>query len=167
MTRRLAGAMLAVFAVAALAGCGTTTPVPGQTALASVVLPAGGPCALVADVASAIGRAAIASPNAYAVGATERCMWVIARDPSRYVGLSVGPAANHASTIDAFGEGNAVAALGDDARWWPAARTLSVAIGDRSIQVDLQLDAAEATRERAAALARQALEALGAASGSG
>ena len=61
----------------------------------------------------------IASPNAYAVGATERCMWVVARDPTRYVGLSVGPAANHGATIDAFGDGEAVEGLGHDARWCP------------------------------------------------
>ena len=94
-------------------------------------------------------------------------MWVIARDPSRYIGLSVGPAANHAATIAAFGAGEAVAGLGDDGRWWPAARTLSVALGDRSIQVDLQLDGASATRDRAEAIARQAIEAMAAASGSG
>lgn len=88
-------------------------------------------------------------------------MWVVARDPSRYVGLSVGPAANHAATIDALGDGESVDGIGDDARWWQTARTLSVAVGDRSFQVDLQLNDGEATRELAVALARQALEALG------
>jgi hypothetical protein len=163
MRRRL-GAIAPALALA-LTACATTTPSASPTAPASVALPAGGPCALVADVAAAIGRVPIASPNAYAVGGTERCMWVIARDPTRYVGLSVGPAANHAATIDAFGDGEAVEGLGQDARWWPAARTLSVAIGDRSVQVDLQLDDAEATREQAVAVARQALEALGATGG--
>jgi hypothetical protein len=158
--RRLVRAGLAA---GLLAACATNAPSPNPSRQvpASAATPAGGPCTLIADFAGAVGRAPIASPNAFAVGATERCMWVIARDPSRYIGLSVGPAANHAATIDAFGEGEAVAGLGDDARWWAAARTLSVALGDRSIQIDLQLDAAEATRERAVALARQALEALG------
>lgn len=166
MTPSLRAAALAGVAAALVAACGATTPSLSPTDPASVGLPDGGPCSLVTNVAAAVGRPPIASPNAYAVGATERCMWVVARDPSRYVGVSLGPAANHASTIDALGEGGAVAGLGDDARWWPAARTLSVALGDRSLQVDLQLDDAEATREVAEAVARQALEALGVASGS-
>ena len=145
-----------------------TSPQPSSDASAvpssgsAVALPPGGPCGLIADVAAAVGRAPIASPNPRAVGATQRCLWVVARDPSRFVGLNVGPAANHAATIDALGDGEAVEGLGDDARWWAAARTLSVAIGDRSIQLDLQLDDAEATRDVAEALARQALEGLGA-----
>jgi hypothetical protein len=162
--RTLAIAGAAVVA-AIVAACGLDSPSPSRPAPASVVLPGGSPCTLVADVAGAVGRPPIASPNAYAVGATERCMWVVARDPSRYVGLSVGPALNHAATIDALGDGETVDGLGDDARWWPAARTLSVAIGNRSLQVDLQLDDAEATRELAVVLARQALAVLGAEGG--
>jgi hypothetical protein len=72
----------------------------------------------------------------------------------------VGPAANHATTIDALGDGEAVVGLGDDARWWSSARTLSVAVGDRSFQVDLQLDDPEATKEVATALANQAIAAM-------
>ena len=161
----VAGVRAAVVA-ALVAACGATTASVSPSAPASIGPPGGGPCSLVTDLTAAVGRPPIASPNAYAVGATERCMWVVARDPSRYVGVSVGPAINHASTIDAFGEGESVAGLGDDARWWPAARTLSVALGDRSLQVDLQLDEAMVTREVAEAVARQALEALGVAAGS-
>ena len=160
--RRLGGAAAVTLAAGLLAvACATTTPSPPPSATPSAGPSAGGPCALVPDIASAVGRPPIASPNTYAVGGTERCMWVVARDPSRYVGLSVGPAANHAATIDAFGEGEVVDGMGDDARWWPAGRTLSVAVGDRSLQVDLRLDDAEATRELAVAVAQQALETLG------
>jgi len=157
-----------------VAACGATVSSPEPSSDASVALPsgspvslpAGGPCGLIPDVAGAVGRAPIASPNPFAVSATQRCIWVVARDPSRFIGLNVGPAANHAATIDAFGDGEAVDGLGDDARWWAAARTLSVAVADRSIQLDLQLDAAEATRDVAEALARQALDGLRAADGS-
>ena len=160
-------ALLGLVALVAVC-CGGPAPsvapssrVPAASLPAAARLPAAGPCGLIADVAGAVGREPIASPNAYTIGSTERCMWVVARDPSRYIGLSVGPAANHAASIDAMGDGEPVEGLGDDARWWPAARTLSVAMGDRSIQVDLQLDDAEVTRDLAVQLARQALEGLG------
>jgi hypothetical protein len=147
-----------------LVACGGVAPSaappvsPSTATLAS--LSAGDPCGLIPDVAGAVGRAPIASPNTYAVGPTQRCMWIVARDPSRYVGVSLGPAANHGATIDALGDGETVEGLGDDARWWAAARTLSVVVGDQSLQVDLQLDDADATKEVATALAVQALATL-------
>ena len=159
----VATAVAAVLAFALVAACGSTTASPDPSPAGPVPLPAGGPCSLIPDVAAAVGRAPIASPNTYQLGATQRCMWVIARDPSRYVGLSLGPASNHAATIDALGNGEPVDGLGDDARWWPASRTVSVATGDRSIQLDLRLDDAEATRDVAVTLARMALDGLGAA----
>ena len=150
-----------VVAALFVAGCGATPPSPTASAgTFAASFPAADPCTLIADVAGAVGREPIASPTAYEVGGTRRCTWVVARDPSRYVGLSVGPAANHAATIDAFGIGETVTDLGDDARWWPEARTLSVALGDRSFQLDLQLDAADVSRDAAAELARQVLEAM-------
>jgi hypothetical protein len=173
MNRGLFAAAVIAVAVAVVAACGATVTSPEPSSEATAVapsgapapLPAGGPCGLIADVAAAVGRVPISSPNPRAVGATQRCLWVVARDPSRFVGLNVGPAANHAASIDALGDGEVVDGLGDDARWWAAARTLSVAVGDRSIQLDLQLDDAEATRDLAEALARQALEGLRAAEG--
>lgn len=145
-----------------IASCGSSQPAPTASVASTVPasLAAGNPCALVANVAGAVGRAPIASPTAYQVGATQRCTWVVARDPSRYVGLSVGPASNHGATIDAFGAGESVADLGDDARWWAAGRTLSVVLGDRSFQVDLQLDPADVNREAAIDLALQVLQAI-------
>jgi hypothetical protein len=171
--RGLPAMTLLAMALGVVAACGASVTSPRPSSDASALpsvgsfapLPAGGPCALIADVAGAVGREPIASPNGYAVGVTQRCLWVIARDPSRFVGLNVGPAANHALTIDALGDGEVVDSMGDDARWWAAARTLSVVAGDRSIQVDLQLDAAEATRDVAEALARQALDGLRVADG--
>ena len=169
---RATTAMAVAFGFLAACGATVTSPQPSPDASAvpasnsTAPLPAGGPCGLISDVAAAVGRAPIASPNPIAIGATQRCLWVVARDPSRFIGLNVGPAANHAATIEAFGDGEVVDGLGDDARWWAAARTLSVAVGNRSIQLDLQLDAAEATRDVAEALARQALEGLRAADGS-
>jgi hypothetical protein len=156
-----------VAAALVVVGCGDVAPSPSTSVLPAVAvsLPPGGPCALVADAAGAIGQQPITSPTAYEVGATQRCTWVVARDPSRYVGLSVGPASNHGATMDAFGDGEAVDNLADDARWWAAARTLSVVVGDRSFQVDLQLAEPDATRDRAVDVARQVLDAVGAASG--
>ena len=162
MRARVAATVLLALAII---GCGATQPSPsGSPSQPPPVasLAAGGTCGLLPEFAAAVGRGPIASPDAYAVGPTERCLWVVALDPSRSIGLSVGPATNHGATIDALGIGESVQGLGDDARWWPSARTLSVAFGDRSIQLDLQLDAAEATRAVAIELARQALEGLGA-----
>ena len=130
------------------------TPSPGASA-ASLV------CALVPDMAGVVGREPIAPPDGYSVGGNDRCMWVLGRDPSRYVGVTMGPAANHATTIDALGPGEEVTGLGDGARWWATSRTLSVAVGDRSFQVDLQLDPGDVTQELAVAIARQVLAGLG------
>jgi hypothetical protein len=171
MRRRFGGPWLALAATAVLVSCGGSGPTgspgvgPSPATAPGSSLPPGSPCSLIPDVASVLGRAPIAAPNSFVVGATQRCMWVMSRDPSRYVGLSVGAAANHAATIDALGDGEAVDGLGDDARWWATARTLSVAVGDLSLQVDLQLDSAEATKELAVDLARHATESLSAGGG--
>jgi hypothetical protein len=160
-TRSAATLLLALV----LAGCGATQPSPSASPAqprSAPSLAAGGACGLLPEFAAVVGREPIASPDGYAVGPTERCLWVVALDPSRSVGLSVGPAANHGATIDALGTGESVEGIGDDARWWAAARTLSVAIGDRSVQLDLELDDASVTRDLAVELARQALDALGA-----
>jgi hypothetical protein len=177
MGRRCTAAVAGLTLVAGLAvgACGTPAPPSAQSAPPSAQSASASPgteasigasalaaCDLVPDVAAAVGRDPIASPNGYSADVGERCLWVLARDPSRYVGLTVGTSANHAATIDALGPGEVVDGLGDDARWWAAARTLSVAVGDRSFQIDLQLDPADATRDLAVAIARQVLGALGA-----
>jgi hypothetical protein len=117
-------------------------------------------CGLVPDIEAALGRAPIASPNTYTVGVNDRCMWIVGRDPSRYVGLTLGPKANHDATVAALGPGEAVADLGDHAAWWANARTLSVVVGEVAFQVDLQVDEADATRELASGVARQVVEGL-------
>jgi hypothetical protein len=165
---RLAGrpalVLLAGLAASVVAGCSggpspspsaSSSPSPTQRGVAAA-------CALVTDVVGAVGREPIASPNGYSADGSDRCMWILGRDPSRYLGLTIGPSANHAATIDAFGAGQAVPDLGDDARWWEANRTLSVVFGDGSFQIDLHLDPTEATRARAEAIARQIVSALGA-----
>jgi hypothetical protein len=117
-------------------------------------------CALAPDLAAIVGREPIASPSSYRLGANERCLWVYGNDPSRYVGLTVGPAATHDETIASYGEGEPVGDLGDDARWWQGTRTISVLAGNRAFQVDFQLDEGDGTRELAVALARHALDRL-------
>jgi len=151
--------IVVAFAVLLAAGCSPdTTASPNPTGGRQPVAV----CGLVADIEAAVGRPPIASPNTYTVGENDRCMWVVERDPSRYVGLTVGPKANHETTIAAFGPGEAVAGLGDGAVWWATARTLSVVAGEVAFQVDLQLDDAEATPELATEVARQVVTALGA-----
>ena len=160
MSRRALVAWLLAGAALAMAGCAPTpsppptSPPPGATS---------GPlaaCALVPGLGTLVGREPIASPNGFSTPTGDRCQWVLARDPSRYVGLTLGPARNHGATIDAFGPGETVEALGDDARWWAANRTLSVVTGERSFQVDLQLDAAEVTLPLAEAIAAAVLSEL-------
>ena len=171
--KRSTGALVLLAAGAALvlSAC-SSAPAPSSTGRPSANASSGvsasargvaAACALVPDMASILGREPIAPPDGYSIGGNDRCMWVIGRDPSRFVGLTIGPSANHASTIDALGQGVSIASLGDDARWWSGTRTLSVAVGDGSFQIDLQLDAADATRATAEAIAREVVKALGAA----
>ncbi len=142
------------------AGCGQPAPsaLPAPSAAASLAPVAA--CNLVPAIGEAVGREPIASPNGYRVGGNDRCLWVISRDPSRFVGLTVGPLSNHATTVDALGPGESVEGLGDEAIWWASSRTISVAAGDRSFQVDLQLDEPDVTRELAIAIGRQVLAAI-------
>ena len=140
--------------------CGAPTPSSPATSA-----PAGSPapvaaCGLVPEMAGAVGTEPLASPDGYRIGGNDRCLWVFGRDPSRFIGLTVGPTANHTTTVDALGNGETVEGLGDEAVWWPNARTLSVSTGDRSFQVDLQLDAPEVTRDLAVRIALQVLAAL-------
>jgi hypothetical protein len=118
-------------------------------------------CSLVPEMDEAVGRTAVTPPSGFEVAGRNRCTWVYANDPARYVGITTGPRTNHDDAIGAFGPGEAVPGLGDDARWWPNTRTMSVAVGERSFQVDLQLDAAEATRELAVVIATHAVGRFG------
>jgi hypothetical protein len=162
---RLLAAAIGLPAVAlGLAFVGASLQRPGPSAIASPVASheVFAVCSLLPDPVAAFGRAPIASPNTFTVGANDRCLWVLERDPTRYVGVTLGPAANHDATIAAFGPGEPVAGLGDAALWWEGNKTLSVVAGDRNIQVDLNLRPADATRQLAEAVASQALGTLAA-----
>jgi hypothetical protein len=162
-TRVAALAVAATLAGAVLAGCApTASPTPAASAAPS---PEGSRvrvavCDLLTDPAAAFGRAPISSPSTFSVGPNDRCQWILERDPTRYVGLTLGPASNHQATIDAFGPGEAVPGLGDAALWWAGTKTLSVVTGTRNFQVDLRLDEADATRELALAVAAQVLQSM-------
>ena len=129
-----------LLALGVVAGCGDPSPTQPVVSPAPSIASAGSACELVADMDALVGRTAVAAPSSYVVGSNERCLWVYTSDPSRYVALTVGEASSHAATIQSFGDGEIVDGVGDEARWWSANRTLSVVIGDRSLQVDLQLD---------------------------
>lgn len=107
-----------------------------------------------------VGRPAIAAPSGFTVEGLDRCIWSYQADPSRYVSLTVGPAQTHASSIDAFGAGESVGGVGQDGRWWPLLRTLSVVDGDRAFQVILTLNEPDAWEELALGIARSVLENL-------
>ena len=149
MTRRVDAAWLcgAVSIALLVSGCASITGTPAP----------GGACALVPTMDALIGRTVIERPASYTINGVDRCTWVYAADPARYVGVSLGPVRGHSGAIDSLGPGETVSALGDDARWWPGNHMLSSAVGSRSVQVDLQLDEAESTRALAEQIAREAL----------
>ena len=158
LTLRRAGPILLAVGIAA---CGGPTPTPPPESAAPSVQPsAGSVCGVVADMDSLVGRTALAAPSSYTVGSSERCLWVYVTDPSRYVALTLGEPSSHAATIESFGEGELVDGVGDEARWWEANTTLSVIVGDRSLQVDLQLDDAADPKALAVSIAQAALERL-------
>ena len=153
MSVRLAVVLTAL--LVAFVACGAPPGSPSAS-VASVAA-----CSLVPDMDEAVGRTAVAPASGFEVGGRNRCTWVYANDPARYVGLTSGARTNHDDAVGAFGPGEVVPGLGDDARWWPNTRTMSVAIGERSVQVDLQLEAGEATRELAVDIATRAVGRLG------
>ena len=146
---------------AAIVACGVPPPTPAIESVPQPIESAAGPvCRMVADMDALVGRTAVAAPSSYTMGSRERCLWVYVTDPSRYVALTLGEPSGHAATIQSFGDGAVVDGLGDDARWWDANRTLSVLDGERSLQVDLQLDDAADPRALAVSIAQVALEHL-------
>lgn len=143
---------------AGIIACGGPAPTPpSESAQPSIEASPGSVCDIVADMDAVVGRTAAAAPSRYSVGSSERCLWVYATDPSRYVALTVGEPASHAASIQSFGDGETVDGLGDEARWWQANRTLSILDGDRALQVDLQLDDAADPKALAISIARAAL----------
>jgi hypothetical protein len=140
-----------------VAACGGPAPTPSMESVRASSTPSS-VCDLVGDMDTLVGRTVIAAPSSYAVGSSERCLWVYMTDPSRYVALTVGAQASHADTIQSFGEGEVIDGVGDEARWWESNRTLSVVSGERSLQVDLQLDDAADPKALAVSIAQAALE---------
>lgn len=155
-----------------LVGCGGPTPTARPEASDGVgrsaepapstapPKPVADVCALAPDMAGIIGREPVAPPSSYTVGPAERCLWVYGRDPSRFVGVTVGGAATHEVTVATLGAGQAVEGVGDEASWWPNNRTLSVRAGARAFQVDLQLERGEVRPEVAVSIAEQILRRL-------
>jgi hypothetical protein len=140
-------------AAALAGGCSvqsSPTPANGSTAA----------CSLVPDMDQLVGRPQIGSPSGYTIEGKSQCIWTYEADPSQHVSLTVGPVQTHGSSIDAFGAGQSVAGLGDDARWWPQLHGLSVARGDRAFQVNLALDETDASQDLAVSIARSVVEHL-------
>lgn len=148
-----------VLAIGFLAACGGPSPTPPiDTTSAPIESTApGSVCDFVVDMDALVGRTAVAVPSSYSVGSSERCLWVYVTDPSRYVALTAGDSSSHADTIQSFGEGEVVDGVGDEARWWDANQTLSVVIGERSLQIDIRLDDAADPKELAVSVAQAAI----------
>ena len=151
MSLARAGLLVALIVVVASASCTSTSPTPAPVDT----------CALVPNMDELVGHAAVDRPGAFTLNGVERCIWTYATTPARSVGISVANILAHGSAIETLGDGEPVPDLGNDARWWPGNHMLSIALGERSLQVDLQLDAAESTRDLAVQIARAAIERLG------
>jgi hypothetical protein len=144
---------------ALLAAC-TSTSTPLPTALPTPPATQIGVCALVPNMDALVGKTAVDRPGSFTLNDVDRCIWTYATDPARSVGVSVGALRGHTSAISSLGGGETVAGLGDDARWWAGNHLLSVSRGQRSMQVDLQLEDASVSRELAVAIAQAALQNL-------
>jgi len=142
--------MFALVMAAFVVGACSSTPVPTPV----------GVCALVPNMDDLVGKTAVDNPGGFTLNDVDRCVWSYATNPARSVGVSVGPVRGHGGAIDNLGDGETISGLGEDARWWPANRLLSVAVGDRMLQVDLQLDDADVSKGLAVAIAEVALENL-------
>ena len=114
-------------------------------------------CALVANMDELVGKTVVGPPGAFTLNDVNRCIWTYATDPSRWVTVSVADNSAHGGAIDAFGDGESIEGLGDDARWWAANDILSVARPEFALQVDLELDEGDGTKELAVAIAQAAL----------
>ena len=144
--------ILTLAVVALMVGACTSTPQPTQT---PVVV-----CALVPNMDELVGKTAVGPPGGFTLNDIDRCIWSYATDPARSIGVSVGPVGGHGGAIDNLGDGEAIPGLGEDARWWAGNRLLSVAVGDRALQVDIQLDEADVSKDLAVSIAESALENL-------
>jgi hypothetical protein len=119
-----------------------------------------GVCALVPDMDALVGKTSLGPPGAFTLNDFDRCLWTYASTPARSVGVSVGAIRGHKGAIDNLGDGEQLTGIGDDARWWAGTHLLSVAVGQRTLQVDLQLDDADVSRDLAVSIAQAALQNL-------
>lgn len=155
------GLAVAVGSALLLVGCGqpAVTNVPGQpsSTAPAASAEASSACALVPDMDTIVGKVATVAPAEYQTNSLSRCTWVYATNPTRHVALNFGPASGHTDSITSFGQGEVVPGLGDDARWWAGTRTLSVAVGPKSFQINLELAPADVSKDLAVAIARSAV----------
>jgi hypothetical protein len=107
-----------------------------------------------------VGKTAVGEPGAFMLNDVDRCIWTYAHDPARWVTVSLAAKDAHDQAIEAFGEGERVAGLGDDARWWATSGLVSVAVGEESLQVDLELAPEELSKDMATNIAQVALDNL-------
>jgi hypothetical protein len=104
-----------------------------------------------------VGKAAVGQPGGFRLNDVDSCIWTYALNPSRSVDVSVAAIAAHQAAINELGDGEQVASVGDDARWWPGNHLLSVALDDRAVQVSLKLDDVDSTKDLAARIAQAAI----------
>jgi hypothetical protein len=143
---------VALFLALLLLGACNATVAPSPSPL--------GACALVPNMDALVGKTALGAPGGFTLNDVNRCIWTYAVDPSRWVTVSVASKTAYDDAIDAFGDGEQVAGLGADALWWAANDVLSVDTGDAALQVDLELDEEDASRDLAVNIARAALDNL-------
>jgi len=107
-----------------------------------------------------VGKAAVDRPGGFRLNDVDKCIWTYALDPSRSVELSVASITAHHEAIDELGDGEQLANVGEDARWWAGNHLLSVALDDRAVQVSLNLDEADSTQDLAVRIAQAAIASL-------
>ncbi len=139
---------LAVFVVAACGSVSTPTASPVAA------------CALIPNMDELVGKAAVGSPGFFTLNDVDRCIWTYATDPARSVGVSVAPLGAHQAAKDSLPSGETVEGLGEEAIWFEGNHLLSVAANQRAVQVDLQLDEEESTRDLAVSIAQAAVSNL-------
>jgi hypothetical protein len=154
MKRGCGTLLMVIVPLLVISACSSTTPNPS-------VNPAPmGVCGLVPNMDELVGQTAVDRPAGFTLNDVDRCTWTYQLDPSRSVGISLAPLVAHDAAIESFGEGEQVAGLGQDARWWASNNLLSVLVEGGTLQVDLQLDEEHVSKELAVSIAQAALQNL-------
>jgi hypothetical protein len=128
-------------------GCSSTSPAPTPM----------GVCGLVPNMDDLVGKAAVDRPGGFRLNEVDKCIWTYALNPSKSVNVSVASILAHRAAIDELGDGEQLTGLGEDARWWEGNHLLSVALDDQAVQVSLDLDDAESTKDLAVRIAQAAM----------